>query len=88
MVDIEDFQNAESGKYSISPPGASKEFRITNKITAAYRSIIANGQKIEAPEGKCFIITASLNGVAENSSIRAEFSLSNYSNKLSKEITL
>lgn len=83
-IDIEDLHNAESGDYSILVANN----KITNKITTAYLSIIANGKTIEAPSGKCFIVTSSINGLSANSNIKAEFNLSNYLNGLSKLVIL
>ena len=43
-------------------------------ITKAYKSIVANGQKIEADDGKCFLVTSPIN-VPDGNKAKAVFSI-------------
>ena len=44
-------------------------------ITKAYKSIIANGQKIEADEGKCFLVTSAVSDLTAGDRAKAVFSI-------------
>lgn len=58
IADIEDLENAETARVNIS--GLTGDFSDDYSITQAYKSIYANGELVEAPEGKCFVISPTI----------------------------
>lgn len=44
-------------------------------ITKAYKSIVANGQKVEAGEGKCFLVTSAVSDLTAGDRAKAVFSI-------------
>ena len=85
QVSIDDVNAAESGNYQINLNG---ENSLNKNVSLVYRSIYANGQLIEADEGKCFIVTEGIVGYTTDDVISASFYLDNYKNGLSREITV
>lgn len=84
-VDVEDVQNSNSGNIKILYD--NEEYNI--EIKTAYLSILANGHKVEAKQGKCFIVSPAIeiNNDKENS-ITSESTLDSNSGSLKREITL
>ena len=50
-MNIEDVQNADSGSYTVK---LNDNDVLNIEITNAYKSIVSGGNKLTAPEGKCF----------------------------------
>ncbi|MDO5125068.1 MAG: GDSL-type esterase/lipase family protein, partial [Ruminococcus sp.] len=44
-------------------------------VTKAYKSLIANGKKITAAEGKCYLISTVLAGIEEGDKVKGEFTI-------------
>ena len=84
-VDIEDVQQAESGEYTISLNGESVD---TQPITGAYKAIYANGELVEAPEGKCYVISKTYAGFSTDDSLTFEMNLSNYDKGVEREVII
>ena len=55
---------------------------ITDEITTAYRKIKADGKVLQAPEGKCYVVTSVIRNVPANTKVVAEFNLD--SNKFTR----
>lgn len=84
-VSIEDVTNANSGNIKIS--SNNEEYNI--KVKTAYNSITANGQVKKASEGKCFIISPTIEiSNDDRISITAEFNLDGCNGNITRGITL
>ena len=80
IADEEQIKAATSAKAALSVAGYDDPDNFIaaegspETITKAYKSIVANGQKIEAEDGKCFLVTSSLN-VPDGDKAKAVFSI-------------
>lgn len=83
-ISLSDIQNAKSGNIRIT--ANTEEFNIG--VRTAYHSIIANGKKIEAKDGKCFILTPAIEINDIGDEISAEFSVDNLDGQISRKITI
>ena len=84
-VDIKDVQAAESGEYTVSLNGEPVD---TQQITGAYKAIYANGELVEAPEGKCYVISKTYAGFSTDDSLTFEMNLSNYDKGVEREVII
>ncbi len=84
-VDVEDVQNSNSGNIKILYD--NEEYNI--EIKTAYLSILANGHKVEAKQGKCFIVspTIPINNDDKNL-VTAQFTLDSCNGSLIRELIL
>ena len=79
-ADAEQIEAATSAKAALSVAGYDDPDNFVavegspETITKAYKSIVANGQKIEADEGKCFLVTSPIN-VPDGNKAKAVFSI-------------
>ena len=82
-VDIEDVKNANSGNVKFLFD--NEEYNI--EIKTAYHSILANGHKVEAKQGKCFIVspTIPINNDDKNL-VTAQFTLDSCNGSLIREL--
>lgn len=83
-INLEDLKSAKSGNITLSINGAE----ITDDITNVYNSIYANGQKITAEEGKCFVISPNIIGGASGTEISVNLSLDSFDEGLTKTIVI
>ena len=80
IADAEQIEAATSAKAALSVAGYDDPDNFVavegspETITKAYKSIVANGQKIEADEGKCFLVTSPIN-VPDGNKAKAVFSI-------------
>ena len=84
-VDVEDVQNSNSSNIKILYD--NEEYNI--EIKTAYLSILANGHKVEAKQGKCFIVspTIPINNDDKNL-VTAQFTLDSCNGSLIRELIL
>lgn len=85
-MNIEDVQNAESGSYVVKLNGS--DVLINIDVSNAYKSIMSGGNKITAPEGKCYIITSVMKNCRAGDEVLAEFNLDGFYNGISRVITI
>lgn len=84
-VDIDDVANADQSNVKIMFNGQETSVQVTK----AYGSLIANGQKIEAQEGKCFIISPAIMTSNDGGDIiSSEFTLDGCNGSIIREITV
>ena len=80
IADAEQIEAATSAKAALSVAGYDDPDNFVavegspETITKAYKSIVANGQKIEADDGKCFLVTSPIN-VPDGNKAKAVFSI-------------
>ena len=84
-VDIKDVQAAESGEYRVSLGGEQVD---TQQVIGAYKAIYANGELVEAPEGKCYVISKTYAGFSTDDSLTFEMNLSNYDKGISRDVII
>ena len=84
-VDISDVQEAESGGYVVYLNGEDVD---EQPIAAAYKAIYANGKLVQAPEGKCYVISRIYAGFMVDDALGFEMTLSNYDKGISREVII
>ncbi|MDE6149300.1 MAG: hypothetical protein K2F81_04300 [Ruminococcus sp.] len=83
-INEEDIRAANSAEICISVDDSSYNV----SINKAYKSLYANGKVVTAGEGKCFIVSPTITGYDSDSQIKAEVSLDNFDNGISRIIKL
>ena len=91
-VDAEQIENAESATATVSKAVNDDPDHFTDvettTITKAYKSVIANGQKQEAPEGKYFLISAVASDLTDGDKAKAVFSLNGASGESDRTVVI
>ena len=91
-VDAEQIEKAESATATVSKAVNDDPDHFTDvettTITKAYKSIIANGQKQEAPEGKYFLISAVASDLTDGDKAKAVFSLDGASGESDRTVVI
>ena len=91
-VDAEQIENAESATATVSKTVNDDPDHFTDvettTITKAYKSVIANGQKQEAPEGKYFLISAVASDLTDGDKAKAVFSLNGASGESDRTVVI
>ena len=91
-VDAEQIENAESAIATVSKAVNDDPDHFTDvettTITKAYKSVIANGQKQEAPEGKYFLISAVASDLTDGDKAKAVFSLNGASGESDRTVVI
>lgn len=83
-LSVEDVEKANSGNYTIEIGDA----QISEEILTAYRSIRVNGELLKATDGKCFIVTPTIDSIIKGTKITSTFDLDTYDVGLSRTIVL
>ena len=91
-VDAEQIEKAESATATVSKAVNDDPDHFTDvettTITKAYKSVIANGQKQEAPEGKYFLISAVASDLTDGDKAKAVFSLNGASGESDRTVVI
>ena len=91
-VDAEQIENAESAIATVSKAVNDDPDHFTDvettTITKAYKSVIANGKKQEAPEGKYFLISAVASDLTDGDKAKAVFSLNGASGESDRTVVI
>ena len=91
-VDAEQIEKAESATATVSKAVNDDPDHFTDvettTITKAYKSVIANGQKQEAPEGKYFLISAVASDLTDGDKAKAVFSLDGASGESDRTVVI
>ncbi|MDE6148488.1 MAG: hypothetical protein K2F81_00105, partial [Ruminococcus sp.] len=91
-VDAAQIKNAESATTVISSAGFDDPNNFTEKetitMTKAYKSIVANGEKFDAPEGKYYLITDAITGLQKGDKVKALFRLDGTAGKSERTVLI